>query len=70
MAIQVLPGGVCRGVRRIKKPQNVQVEIIHQYPGRAPRMELSVIENGDSRGLRISKKVAEVLIASGLSVGG
>lgn len=64
MATTVLPGGVTKGVRRIKKPDALMVNV--------PRGEnpyLCVVENGDCRRLPISKKVAEVLIARGMTYG-
>ncbi len=62
MATKVLPGGISRGVREIEKPDNVGITI--DFNGRC---RLDVLENGDSRGLPISQKVAEVLIALGFS---
>lgn len=63
MTIEVLSGGICEGVRRIEKPDNIGLRITR------PRCELLVHENGDTRGLTISRKVAEVLAASGLPYG-
>ncbi len=50
---------VCNGIRLIKKPDYKPQVFACSKP------KLIVIENGQGRSLRISQKVAEVLIADG-----
>ena len=67
MAIQVLPGGITTGVRRIKKadyPLQVNFDLNNNSKAR-----LTVVENGDVSSVPISKKVAEILVANDISWG-
>lgn len=68
MATEVLPGGICNGIRRIQPPDGVQVVTNSNRQILGPR--LAVIEGGDTRLLPISREVAEVLIAYGFSYEG
>lgn len=53
---------IAKGIKKIKRPQ---FTTIYLYQGDIPY--LSVCENGETRLLKISKQVAEVLIARGMS---
>ncbi len=71
MSVKVLPGGITRGVRIIEKPDTVSIRIESRLCGRRyiPCPFLDVIEGGDTRSLPITVRVAEVLIANGMSYG-
>lgn len=64
MAEKVLPGGVTRGIRSLGKADTLYVQV---GPDRQPT--LNATEQGDTRRIPISRAVAEVLIAYGLSYG-
>jgi len=55
---------ITTGVRLLPKPQSVQVGL-----SGPPRLNV-VFHDGESKGLRISKRLAEVLIALGFSYEG
>lgn len=56
--------GITQGVQKIQRPDWLQV---HFDTGNNSKPSLMVGENGNTRSLPISKKVAEVLIATGAS---
>lgn len=61
------PGGISKGIRRLKKPQYVGIDI----DGNAGKPSLVVTHaNGDTECLPISKRVAESLIARGMNYEG
>lgn len=63
----VKPGLVAKGIRRLRKPQSVQVGLPPNWDPPA----LNILhKNGDTESIPISKKVAEVLIAYGMSCEG
>lgn len=66
MATKVLPGGITRGVRKIRRPTHTQV---HFDRLNNDKPSLTVIEHGDTRTLPISRAVAEVLVARGMAHG-
>lgn len=66
MAVKILPGGICKGIRQIEKADSLHISV---NSGLALPSVLCVTENGDTRSLHISKQVAEVLIAYGFSYG-
>lgn len=59
---------ICSGVRLLPKPQSVQVGLPSQSSSGC-RLNV-VFHDGENRGLRISKRTAEVLIALGFSYEG
>lgn len=59
------PSSITKGVRKLDKPQNVQVQLTPSKKA----MLVVVYADGQSLTLPISKKVAEVLIANGTSYG-
>lgn len=66
MAMTILAGGACMGVRRIEKADSISVFV--SSAARTPS-RLLVEERGDIRSLPISRDVAEVLIAHDLPYG-
>ena len=64
MTTKILPGGITRGVRQIEKAEAIRVQV-----GYNRQPTLNVEEYGDTRCLPISRVVAEVLIAWGISYG-
>jgi hypothetical protein len=66
MTTKVKPGLIAKGIRIIGKADR---KPFIQIPIQSGRCDLIVTEHGDTRGLTISKKVAEVLIANGFPYG-
>lgn len=67
MATQVLPGLITEGVRVIASSDfGPQIDFDLNNHSKAV---LTVVESGNSRSVPISKKVAEILIAHGMSSG-
>lgn len=66
-ASNLKPGGISKGIRRLKKPKYVGIDI----DGNTGKPSLVVIhKNGDTECMTVSKRVAEALIARGMNYGG
>ena len=72
MATKVLAGGITDKIRHIEKAEHLNLRYTRmKYPTKYSRDEyrLDVTENGDTRSLKISREVFEVLAAWGIPYG-